>query len=82
MFQTLAPKDRTDSTGVGLALVKRIVERQPGGRVWVTSRPGQGSTFHFTWPKAPPAATHGQAREPRALERTGEGTSEADHGRA
>jgi signal transduction histidine kinase/CheY-like chemotaxis protein len=50
MFQTLAPKDKTDSTGVGLALVKRIVERA-GGRVWVDSRLSQGSTFHFTWPK-------------------------------
>jgi two-component system, LuxR family, sensor kinase FixL len=49
IFQTLAPKDKTDSTGVGLALVKRIVERA-GGRVWVKSRPGEGSTFHFTWP--------------------------------
>jgi PAS domain S-box-containing protein len=52
IFQTLAPKDKTDSTGVGLALVKRIVER-PGGRVWVESRLGQGSAFHFTWPKRP-----------------------------
>ena len=51
IFQTLAPKDQTDSTGVGLALVKRIVELG-GGRVWVESRMGQGSTFHFTWPKA------------------------------
>ncbi len=50
IFQTLAPKDKTDSTGVGLALVKRIVERV-GGRVWVESRVGEGSTFHFTWPK-------------------------------
>jgi PAS domain S-box-containing protein len=51
VFQTLAPKDATDSTGVGLALVKRITERA-GGRVWVESRPGPGSTFYFTWPKA------------------------------
>jgi signal transduction histidine kinase len=50
IFQTLAPKDKTDSTGVGLALVKRIVERA-GGRVWVESRLGEGSTFRFTWPK-------------------------------
>jgi signal transduction histidine kinase len=50
MFQTLSPKDKTDSTGVGLALVKRIVERV-GGRVWVESHLGEGSTFHFTWPK-------------------------------
>jgi PAS domain S-box-containing protein len=54
IFQTLASKDKTDSTGVGLALVKRIVERA-GGRVWVESRPGEGSTFHFTWPKRPRA---------------------------
>jgi signal transduction histidine kinase len=54
MFQTLVPKDKTDSTGVGLALVKRIVERA-GGRVWVESCLGQGSTFHFTWPKGPQA---------------------------
>lgn len=50
IFQTLAPKDRSDSTGVGLALVKRIVEGA-GGRVWLESRLGQGSAFHFTWPK-------------------------------
>lgn len=52
MFQTLAPKDKTDSTGVGLALVKRIVEGA-GGRIWVESRVGEGSTFFFTWPKEP-----------------------------
>jgi two-component system sensor kinase FixL len=51
MFQTLAPKDETDSTGVGLALVKRIVELA-GGRIWLESRVGEGSMFHFTWPKA------------------------------
>jgi PAS domain S-box-containing protein len=51
MFETLAPKDKTDATGVGLALVRRIVERA-GGRVWVESRVGEGSSFFFTWPKA------------------------------
>jgi signal transduction histidine kinase len=55
IFQTLAPKDKTDSTGVGLALVQRIVE-SAGGRVWVESRVGEGSTFRFTWPKGPRAA--------------------------
>lgn len=59
IFQTLAPKE-LDSTGVGLALVKRIVERA-GGRVWVESRVGEGSTFHFTWHKARQRGRQGRA---------------------
>lgn len=57
LFQTLAPRDRVESTGVGLALVRKIVE-MAGGRAWVESTPGQGSTFHFTYPKVPPTAPH------------------------
>jgi signal transduction histidine kinase len=47
LFQTLAPRDRIESTGVGLALVKKIVEMY-GGQVSVDSTPGVGSTFSFT----------------------------------
>jgi signal transduction histidine kinase len=50
MFQTLAPRDQRESTGIGLPIVKKIVELF-GGRVWVESKPGIGSTFFFTLPK-------------------------------
>jgi len=51
LFHTLAPRDQSDSTGVGLAVVKKIVETY-GGRVWVESEVGKGSAFYFTLPKA------------------------------
>jgi len=50
IFQTLAPRDELESTGIGLSVVKKIVEMY-GGRVWVESEIGNGSTFFFTWPK-------------------------------
>ncbi len=50
IFQTLAPKDSFESTGVGLAVVKRIVELY-GGRIWVESEVGTGSRFYFTLPR-------------------------------
>lgn len=50
IFQTLAPRDKIESTGVGLALVKKIVEMY-GGKVWVESEIDRGSTFFFTLPK-------------------------------
>jgi len=50
MFQTLAPRDERESTGIGLAIVKKIVELC-GGSVWVESKLGEGTTFFFTLPK-------------------------------
>jgi len=50
MFQTLRPRDQVEGSGMGLALVRKHVELH-GGRLWVESAPGEGSTFRFTWPK-------------------------------
>jgi two-component system sensor kinase FixL len=49
LFQTLAPRDKVESTGVGLALVKKILEMY-GGEVWIESVLGEGSIFFFTLP--------------------------------
>jgi PAS domain S-box-containing protein len=50
IFQTLAPRDKVEGTGVGLSVVKKIVETA-GGTVSVESEEGRGATFRFTWPK-------------------------------
>ena len=47
VFQTLQARDSYESTGVGLAVVKKIVENA-GGRIWIISEEGKGSTFCFT----------------------------------
>lgn len=51
LFQTLEARDKVEGTGIGLAVVKKIVETR-GGRAWVESAPGQGATFRFTWPRS------------------------------
>lgn len=52
IFQTLQPRDKAENTGVGLSIVKKMVEIE-GGTVQIHSGVSQGSTFFFTWPKQP-----------------------------
>lgn len=52
MFQTLEARDKVENTGVGLAIVKKIIENQ-GGSIHVESQIGEGAKFYFTWPKEP-----------------------------
>ena len=48
IFQTLREKGEKESTGVGLAIVKKIIDDQ-NGRIWINSQTGSGTEFVFTW---------------------------------
>lgn len=58
LFQTLQARDKVESTGIGLAVVRKIVETR-GGRAWIESAPGEGATFWFSWPQDTRNTRHG-----------------------
>ena len=52
IFQTLESRDKVEGTGIGLSVVRKLVETR-GGHARVSSQPGAGATFYVTWPKYP-----------------------------
>jgi signal transduction histidine kinase len=66
MFQTLKPRDEVEGSGIGLAIVSRIVEWQ-GGRVWFDPGPeGRGTVFNFQWQRSVPDQECAQSTEEAA----------------
>jgi light-regulated signal transduction histidine kinase (bacteriophytochrome) len=61
IFQTLSPRDVYDSTGIGLTVVKKIIESY-NGRIWVESKQDRGSTFYFTLPKQEKGETNAEPK--------------------
>ncbi len=51
IFQRLEARDKIEGAGIGLSVVKKIIESR-GGRIWVESEVGAGATFYFTWLKS------------------------------
>ena len=57
VFQTLTDKDTKENTGIGLSIVKKIIDRHEG-KIWLESQLGSGTTFYFTWKNTQPTANN------------------------
>jgi light-regulated signal transduction histidine kinase (bacteriophytochrome) len=69
MFQTLQPRDECEGSGMGLAIVKRIIDWQ-GGNIWFHAGPdGKGTVFKFSWNKVPQDMPEIDSKEGHADER-------------